>query len=305
MRDVTVLMAIYKEPLKYVEQSVSSTITALYDFDYEFIIIIDNPNIDQDVDLYIQNLCKSNSYIVVVRNDCNIGLARSLNIGINLSESKYIMRMDADDICDISRVYSQFGYLEKNPNVGIVGASVIRIDDDLNQLGISKSFSDKNKDIQKVHWKYRSICFHPTWFGKTDIFKKIKYNNLQCAQDVEFLYRCLEMGVEINNLPEALLYYRVNSNSLTIRKGFEQSIIRYGLNSLYKNGSDFENLEVFLENKINKNGYISWIFGKLHTHFSKFMNSRNYFGLFFIASVSPLHLYKLFLLLNSKFRRLK
>lgn len=305
MKEITVLMAVYKEPLVYLEQSISSTINALSGFDYEFILIVDNPEIDPDVSLYIENLHHINARFLIIRNECNLGLAKSLNIGINLAKSKYIMRMDADDICDLSRVSSQFDYLENNSNVGIVGSSVIRIDDELNQLGVSKSFSHKNKEIQKLHWKYRSICFHPTWFGKTDVFKKIKYNDLKCAQDVEFLYRCLEIGVEINNLSETLLYYRVNPNSLTIKKGFEQSIIRYGLNSVYKKGSDFESLRLFLGRKLGRNGYVYWVFEKLHTYYSRFMNSKNYFGLFLVVSVSPLHCYKLFLLINSKFRRLK
>lgn len=302
MIDVTVLMAVYKEPLKYLEKSIHSTINALSGFNYEFIIVIDNPSIDEEINNFLQDICNSNHRLLIVRNDCNLGLARSLNVGINLSRSKYIMRMDADDICVLSRVRTQFDYLESNPNVGIVGSSVIRVDDDLKELGISKSFFKTTKEIQKRNWKYQSVCFHPTWFGKTEVFKKIKYNKLQCAQDVEFLYRCLESNIEIENILEPLLYYRVNPSSLSIMKGFEQSIIRYGLNSIYKNGSDFESLELFLESQIGRNRYIAWAFGKFHAKYTKFLNSKKYFGLLLIACVSPLHAYKLFLLFNSKLR---
>ncbi|CFW14614.1 Glycosyltransferase [Vibrio cholerae] len=300
---ISVIMALYKEPLIYFRQSVESTISSVGKFDYELIIIIDNPSIDSAIKLYIKDLLDNNSKVKVIFNEANIGLALSLNKGIDISTGDYIMRMDADDICYQDRVQIQKNYLENNLDVGIVGSSVTRIDSNNNVIGFSKAYQYKSDEKQIKDWRLRSICFHPTWFGRAEIFKSLKYNGLQCAQDVEFLFRCLEKQIKVRNINEPLLYYRISNGSLSLSKGFEQSIIRFCLNSVYKSSSNYLELSARIEKLMSRRGYMFWAFSRFHNRYTVCLNERKYHFLILMALTSPLHLYKLYLLMLTKLNR--
>ena len=57
------------------------------------------------------------------------GIAFALNYGLNLVETKYVARMDADDISDLTRFEKQINFLENNPKHVMVGCFVKIIDE--------------------------------------------------------------------------------------------------------------------------------------------------------------------------------
>lgn len=61
--------------------------------------------------------------IRLVRNESNKGLARSLNKGIEMAKGKYVARMDADDIALPRRLEMQTEYMEKHPEVMVLGTA--------------------------------------------------------------------------------------------------------------------------------------------------------------------------------------
>ena len=94
---VSVIMSVFKEPQEYLKHSIDSILTQSFK-DFEFIIICDNPS-DKNICNFLK-VYKSIDYrIKLVINPTNMGLTKSLNIGLKLASGKYIARMDADDIC--------------------------------------------------------------------------------------------------------------------------------------------------------------------------------------------------------------
>ena len=59
--------------------------------------------------------------ITLISNETSIGLAASLNKGIANSNSKYICRMDADDLMAPRRLEMQVRFLNENPEVSVLG----------------------------------------------------------------------------------------------------------------------------------------------------------------------------------------
>ena len=301
MNDIAVLMCIYKEDLSLVELSVLSTLDSISEFEYEFNIIIDNPKLSGEVKSFLEKIKSSHKGINLYFNCINIGLAKSLNIGLKLCNSKYIMRMDADDICLPERAKLQFEFMEQNKQVGLVGGSVQRIDETGSFIGVSSSNQCDSTVLQKKYWRYKSICFHPTWFVRREVFDSFNYNNLVCAQDVELLFRLLENGIIIKNINENLILYRVNPNSLSLNKGYEQSLIRYFLNKTYKHKSNFPLLEKKINKKLNQRiSFVKYLFNKFHYRYSDAITRKNKLTLFIFSAVSPLHAYKTYLLFMSK-----
>ena len=64
---------------------------------------------------------------IIISNEKNIGLTKSLNIGLSQITEPYTARIDADDTWDTTKLEKQIAYLEKYPKCGIVGTWYINI----------------------------------------------------------------------------------------------------------------------------------------------------------------------------------
>lgn len=297
---VTVLMAIYNEPWDYLKKAIESTIKACDNFIYEFIIVIDNPALEKNIITYLEAL---NSNLRLIYNSENIGLALSLNKGIDEAKGKYIMRMDADDVCLDNRVQIQYDFMEKNNHVDLVGGGLIRIDELGHEIGISNPVNGVFKSIEGcAEIKNKSICYHPTWFIKTRFLKKFRYNNLPCSQDLELLFRMLDSGGVISNVNKNILYYRVNSNSLSFKKGYEQTLIRLSLNKIYTKSCSFSLLEQNIS-LLKERTFLKKMFSITHEKYIKALNSKSYVRIIVLSLLSPLHFSKSLLLIKSKLHK--
>ena len=89
---VTVLMSVYNGE-KYIRDAVDSILNQTFQ-DFEFLIIDDASTDNTNKILYAYN----DKRIQRIKNKKNIGLTKSLNIGLMAANGNYIARIDADDI---------------------------------------------------------------------------------------------------------------------------------------------------------------------------------------------------------------
>ena len=125
---ISVIMSVYNEERKWIEQAVISILEQSYS-DLEFIIICDNPDIEDDIKEYLLLLERMNQNVIILWNEKNIGLAKSLNRGIEVAKGEYIARMDADDISDGERLRKELDFLIEN-NYDLVSTNKINIDEE-------------------------------------------------------------------------------------------------------------------------------------------------------------------------------
>ena len=85
-------MSVYKTNISLLERAVNSILMQTYQ-NLEFIIIDDGAS--EESLIYLDNI--ADNRVCIIHNERNMGLATSLNKGINLAKGKYIARMDADD----------------------------------------------------------------------------------------------------------------------------------------------------------------------------------------------------------------
>lgn len=237
-------MSIYNEPICWIEQSISSILSQTYK-NIEFMIILDNPG-DLNLLDYVKALAKRDNRIVVLENDINVGLGNSLNRGIQQATGEYIARMDADDISMKDRIAKEVEYLEEN-KLDLVATNIIDMDMGGILTGKGTSYPNKNKRI-KEYLKYGSCLPHPTWLGKKNVFLKNPYSPLRACQDYELVARLAQKGYKLGVLPEALLQYRLNNNSISSKKKVFQKTVSFYVRDCYKSKKDisYSNLEAFL-----------------------------------------------------------
>ncbi len=230
MCKISVIMSCYNESYNEVKTAIQSILNQTF-VDFEFIIIIDNPN-----NLDIINIIKEvkDKRIIVIKNKENIGLAASLNEGINISKGKYIARMDADDISLPDRLKIEFDYLEKNKNIDIISSNILFIDEKGNLLD-RKSQLPQNDMIIKKMMINDSVIVHPAvMFRKDKIVELGNYRLFPTSQDYDLWLRAISANLCFYNIETPLLKYRVRDKSISNSNPRKQYLIRRYIKKMYK-----------------------------------------------------------------------
>ena len=208
--------------------------------------------------------------------------------------------MDSDDYCLPDRFEMQLNYLRKN-NLDLIGSSVINRSSKKNEL-FNIGHNLEGKDIKKLSYNYVPIA-HPTFFGKSCIFKKILYDEkLIYSQDYDFLVRCILNKYKVDNLNIPLLVYNNNicmnldkvfrqikiSNEISRKYSLQKESRDYALNYkiLMIKPTKYENKCLAIRNKIlliennifRKFFYLIFIFISLYSQELRSFNFRNIRG---------------------------
>lgn len=206
---ISVIMPAYNTDIQYLREAVESILNQSFK-DFE-LIVIDDGSTNGTWD-YLSSL--SDNRIRLIRNKTNIGVTRSLNIGLRAAKGQYIARMDADDVSVPERLEKQLACMEMHPGTVMCGSAVQNIGDATN----IRRTRIKDMDTYRIKTLfYYPGPLHPTMFIRHSILDAhgIEYDeSLIYAQDYAL---CAELGklgtVEI--LPDVLLNRRVHSSRIT------------------------------------------------------------------------------------------
>ncbi|MEP1446562.1 MAG: glycosyltransferase [Paraglaciecola sp.] len=247
---VSVVMSCYREPLNWLCEGIDSILNQTM-ADFELVIIIDDPENLSLIDK-VQSYTEKDNRIKLLINEENVGLAVSLNRGIENARADIIARMDADDIAEENRLQMQIDFLMANLHISLVGSAIKLIDEHGTVIGHKRYYQDETL-IKKVI-PYSSVTCHPTWMFNKALHTKIGgYRDLFTAQDYDFLYRVLDAGEKISNIQSSLLRYRVHQQSIT--GGF--SLNRYKVRHyIHKMHHDRMRLGLDTFNKSTLNEYL-------------------------------------------------
>lgn len=139
---ISVLMSVWNGE-RFLHQAIDSILNQSYNH-FEFIIINDGSFDDSEKII----LSYRDPRIVYLRNDINIGLAASLNKGIQIAKGKYIARMDDDDLSHKDRFKVQLEFLENNSNIGVLGTIAKYITEE-NEYITTTALPENDKEIKK------------------------------------------------------------------------------------------------------------------------------------------------------------
>lgn len=152
-----------------------------------------------------------------VRHEKNRGLIAVLNEGLNLASSKYIARMDADDVCHPRRLELQYRFMQRHPDVGVVGTAV-RVMDAHGRFGPVYRYPEQHGLIV---WALPFLCpiAHPTVMLRRDLALAAGGYSASAphAEDYD-LWERLSERTQFANLPQPLLNLRKYAASITSRQ---------------------------------------------------------------------------------------
>ena len=150
----------------------------------------------------------------MIRDPSNLGLTKSLNLGLDRAKGEFIARMDADDISRPDRLEKEVDYLDSHPSIDIVGSSVRIIDEHGRDQG---RFSPPTSDVV-IRWQllFENPIAHPSVLMRKDVILDLnKYNEgSRCGQDYELWLRARE-NHHFSNIPECLLSLRKHRENIS------------------------------------------------------------------------------------------
>lgn len=237
---VSVLFPVYNESQDHLRPAIESILSQTHE-NLEVLVLLDNPQY-RHLDL-LNQYAEKDPRIVLHVNEQNMGLARSLNNGIEMCTGEYICRMDADDISFPDRVESQLQYLLDN-GYDHVGGLIEAIDESDKSLYFIDRLPATPKKVNKA-LRNNNCVMHPTWLGKVEVFDQ-RYRLLPLCEDYDFLLRASLAGRKIGNLQKVVVRYRMTSQSLTRSNLFENYLIQRYLTDEYS-ASRIANQEKILQ----------------------------------------------------------
>lgn len=207
---VSVILPVYNCH-RFVGSAIKSILNQTYP-NLELIIINDGSTDESE------QVIKSftDSRIIYLSNEQNIGLINTLNKAISFATGDFIARMDADDIAHPLRIEKQLLFLTKTKHPSIVGCDILLIDKNNTIFKVPRTQLSTDKEN---HWaKYRkcpihhpTVMFHRKILISSDPIYNIKDNHIE---DYAAWMR-LNANFSIYNINEYLLFYRVHGSSIT------------------------------------------------------------------------------------------
>ena len=202
----SIIITTYNQP-QFLAEAVESCFSQIYKEPFEVVIVDDFSNSCATVTLPD----RSEIELTYIKNDKNLGLQRSHNIGVYYAQGEWLIRLDHDDklMPDALQKLSDFIDNETNRRIGFIYS-------DLKILGTDK--------IRKYpEWKSGSIqdlCN----IGHLQCYRRDKTleiggwdTTLAYSADTDFIIRLIEHSVQIKHIPEVLVENRLHAEQYTVK----------------------------------------------------------------------------------------
>lgn len=203
---ISCIVPCFNEDSEVLRKSLSSIANQTYE-NFECIVVDESTNA-KTANL-CRELCELDSRFHYLHPQKRLGLAGSLNLGIQRSKGEYIARFDSDDICTPDRFALQAQFLNQNSDIGIVGSSLEIIDNNDLPIGI-RAYPIEHCAIEKKFIFSNGIA-HPTVMFRKSLLSIVggAYDpTFRYSEDLEFWLRLLNCDIKFANLPEFLVKYR-------------------------------------------------------------------------------------------------
>jgi glycosyltransferase involved in cell wall biosynthesis len=149
--------------------------------------------------------------LIIIRKKQNSGIVDTMNIGLNLINTEYYIRMDGDDISTPKRFEILLKFMDQHPEIGVCSSSI-------QTFGIENDvWSYESKPLQNK----ANLIFGHSIGHASSIFRTIdiKGNNIQYQDDFwrmedYWLFYNLKNLTKTTSIPDILYLYRRGTNNV-------------------------------------------------------------------------------------------
>ncbi|MGE9290239.1 MAG: glycosyltransferase family 2 protein [Puniceicoccales bacterium] len=195
---VSILLPVYNGE-KYIRAAIESIVVQSYP--HWELLVLDDGSTDRSLEIARSF---SDERVRSLPNGENLGVAKTLNRGMALSQGEFIARMDADDEALPERLEKQVAFLDSHREVDLLGTNALS--------------AESGKPTFAVPVKHDDICsnllfncsfLHPTVIWRAEVFRQkgLYYEETPTAEDYDLWERASHQ-VRLANLSDHLLRYR-------------------------------------------------------------------------------------------------
>tara|TARA_R110001583_G_scaffold421_7_gene3998 strand:- start:2305 stop:3105 length:801 start_codon:yes stop_codon:yes gene_type:complete len=234
------------------------------------ILIVDDGSIDKpDLNHLKKKHQGGNIFLEILPQNMGVGMATNHGL-IKILKMDYQLtgRLDCGDLNHPNKYAKQISYLKNNPNIRLLGTYVNMVDTKGKLLFVLKHPINHSEIIKKMFlnsaFVNSSVIYYVDILKNVGLFPEKYHRN---GEDYAFFFNVIEK-YNVGNMPEVLLDYVVDPNSLSSSRRNEQVLARiniikehfyigaYPLYGLFRNYILFfmpRNLTTFIKKIIYKN----------------------------------------------------
>jgi GT2 family glycosyltransferase len=216
MSDLTLFIPAYNAAA-WIRDTLESVFSQTWsDFD---VLVIDDGSTDETAELVASF---RHPRLNLVRNLENLGVARTRNVALSRTTTKWLACLDADDLACPDRLMVQMRYLADHPDVAVLGALGEYFDGreglavyPVGEQAVAERMPFDNPMMQNT------VILNVPWLRE----RGLQYDpGMHYAEDYDFWAQIYEAGGQIVNLPNVLVRYRFHAQSASRSKREEQEL---------------------------------------------------------------------------------
>lgn len=206
---------------KFIHRTIESVISQTYS-NWELLVINDGSN--DNTENIIKEFIAKDSRIIYLKNESNLGIQKTSNLGLKRAKGEYIARIDDDDEwVDKDKLKKQVEFLNDNLDYVLVGTGVIVVDENGDELFRYLTTNDdvkiRNKILSKNIFINSSVIFR-----RDSAIKLGGYSEKEIIKHIEDYDLCLKLGLvgKFYNLPYFATKYTSRKNSISSNNKLDQ-----------------------------------------------------------------------------------
>ncbi len=253
---ITIGLPVYNAEL-FIRDAIQSILNQTYS-DFK-LLIVDDGSTDNSIEI-INSFIDNRIELLIDKK--NLGLPSRLNQIAALTTTKYLARMDSDDIMHPDRIAKQLEILNTNDKIDVLGTNVISI----NEFNIIQGIRNP---IMEHKLTPCTVFIHPTITAKTEWFRKNLYDVKAIRVEDADLWNRTYKTSNFQRDETPLLFYR-EFGSQYYKKYFK------GMPSMfYLIGKEKSMSQIIITVKYLFKGLAYYVFHKLGDE-KKLINRRNH-----------------------------
>lgn len=219
MVNIAVLIPHYNN-IKSLEKSLES-VTNIEPVD---VVIIDDGSFEKPDSMYFKNKFKQTNNIHIIYFRINRGIEYALNEGLKYIKEKkykYVARLDCGDICHPERFKIQKEFLEKYPDIFLVGSWVSFIDTNGKELFVIR-YPIKHEEIKRKMF-INNMFSHPAVMFRIAAIEKVGYYPIKFkhAEDYAYFFKFVKF-FKTANIDKILVKVELNPEGISLSKRNQQ-----------------------------------------------------------------------------------
>lgn len=219
--EYSVLMSVYyKENPEFLKRSIESIVNQTIQTN-DFVIVCDGP-LTEELYSIIKEYRKRYSFIHVYYLKENKGLGLALDFGIKKCRNELIGRMDSDDISVINRFEKELQFMERHPDIDVLGGLISEFENEIGDLGSIRKVPLSNREIKREITKRNPMNHVSVVMKKSKVLKAGGYKHLPYLEDYYLWLRMIIKGCRLANIDEIMVNVRTGREMYKRRGNREQ-----------------------------------------------------------------------------------